>query len=267
MSGTLRVGTSGFAYPAWAPRVLPAGPARRGPPARLRRAAQCVRAEQHLLPSADARGRSGWLARTPGSFRFAVKAQRGGTMRALLGDDQAESVGWLTRPLDGFGERLGSVLYRVPGEVAGPTNDMPGWLACSTCGRPVPADRGVPARDPGTSTRRSLAQDARRRPVRDGPRRAGGPTLRPGDWAVPLPPPPPDDLQRRGPGRLGRTGISPFLDAGLDAYAFFRHDETGISPGAERWRSARASSAGQPLRSPPASPRPGRTRRGSRAAR
>ena len=25
--------------------------------------------------------------------------------------------------------------------------------------------------------------------------------------------------------------ISPFLEAGLDAYAFFRHDETGISPG------------------------------------
>ena len=24
--------------------------------------------------------------------------------------------------------------------------------------------------------------------------------------------------------------IAPFLDAGLDAYVFFRHDETGISP-------------------------------------
>ena len=35
--------------------------------------------------------------------------------------------------------------------------------------------------------------------------------------------------------------ISPFLDAGLDAYAFFRHDETGISPGRAIALAARAS--------------------------
>ncbi len=47
-----------------------------------------------------------------------VKAQRSGSIRALLGDDQPESVAWLTRPLADFGERLGCVLYRVPGEIA-----------------------------------------------------------------------------------------------------------------------------------------------------
>jgi uncharacterized protein YecE (DUF72 family) len=42
-----------------------------------------------------------------------VKAQRGAAMRALL-STPAESVPWLTDRLDGFGERLGAVLFRVP---------------------------------------------------------------------------------------------------------------------------------------------------------
>ncbi len=53
------------------------------------------------------------MAAVPAGFRFVVKAQRGASIRAL-GIDAGQSVTWLTERLDGFGERLGAVLYRVP---------------------------------------------------------------------------------------------------------------------------------------------------------
>lgn len=58
----------------------------------------------------------GWLAATTPAFRFAVKAQRGGSLRALA-VDPAVSVPWLTTPLRRFGERLGTVLFRVPEDI------------------------------------------------------------------------------------------------------------------------------------------------------
>ena len=57
VSGTLRVGTSGFAYPAWAPTFYPPGlrgeDLLRAYAERLQR----VRAQQHVLPPADREGR------------------------------------------------------------------------------------------------------------------------------------------------------------------------------------------------------------------
>ena len=77
MTGTVRVGTSGFAYPAWAPRFYPAG--LRGD-ALLRHYASRLSAcelnntyYQQPTPSKVA----AWLDATPPDFRFAVKAQRG----------------------------------------------------------------------------------------------------------------------------------------------------------------------------------------------
>ena len=58
----------------------------------------------------------GWLRATRPGFRFAVKAQRGSAVRALLGSP-AESLAWLAEPLPAFGERLGAVLFRIPREI------------------------------------------------------------------------------------------------------------------------------------------------------
>jgi len=57
-----------------------------------------------------------WCDAVPETFRFVVKAQRGASMRALLSTPQ-ESVAWLTDRLDAFGDRLGAVLYRIPGTI------------------------------------------------------------------------------------------------------------------------------------------------------
>ena len=56
------------------------------------------------------------MAATPPSFRFVVKAQRGSALRGLL-QEPVESIQWLTEPLGGFGDRLGAVLFRIPGEI------------------------------------------------------------------------------------------------------------------------------------------------------
>jgi uncharacterized protein YecE (DUF72 family) len=115
-AGRLLVGTSGFAYRDWAPRFYPAGTLER----------DLLRSYATRLPACELNNTfyrspteaaiDGWLAATPATFRFAVKAQRGGSLRALTVDPET-SVPWLTAPLAHFGERLGTVLFRVPEEI------------------------------------------------------------------------------------------------------------------------------------------------------
>lgn len=111
--GTLYAGTSGFAYADWAPLFYAAGT--RGA-SLLPEYAQRLNAVelnntfyQHPKPDRIA----AWLSATPADFRFSVKAQRGGSMRAF-GEAAAQTVEWLTAPYRLFGERLGAVLFRVP---------------------------------------------------------------------------------------------------------------------------------------------------------
>src|SRR5262245_27363394 len=113
VTGRLYVGTSGFAYPGWAPRFYPAGLKGDG---LLRYYGSRLNAcelnntfyQQPKPEKVDA-----WLAATPPAFRFSVKAQRGGSFRSLA-VDPAASVPWLTDPMRRFGERLGTILFRVP---------------------------------------------------------------------------------------------------------------------------------------------------------
>ena len=112
MRGAAYVGTSGFAYADWAPKFYPAGtrsadllPAYA---ARLNAVELNNTFYQHPKPDRIA----AWLGVTPTDFRFSVKAQRGGSMRAF-GEAAAQTVGWLTAPYRLFGERLGAVLFRV----------------------------------------------------------------------------------------------------------------------------------------------------------
>ena len=84
MTGRLLVGTSGFAYPDWAPRFYPAGAKADAllPFYGTRFAAVELNNTFYQQPT-EAKVRA-WLAATPTNFRFSVKAQRGGSMRALL---------------------------------------------------------------------------------------------------------------------------------------------------------------------------------------
>jgi uncharacterized protein YecE (DUF72 family) len=111
--GRLFAGTSGFAYPGWAARFYPPGLADRDRLAFYAERLPAVELNNTFYARPTADRISAWVAATPPAFRFVVKAQRGTAMRALLSTPD-ESVAWLTDHLDGFGERLGAVLFRVP---------------------------------------------------------------------------------------------------------------------------------------------------------
>ncbi len=222
--GRLLVGTSGFAYPAWAPRFYAPGT----------RADGLLRAYAGRLPAVELNNTfyqqpkpdkiAAWLAATPADFRFVVKAQRGGSMRAF-GEAAAQTVEWLTAPYRLFGERLGSVLYRLPANVHRDEEKLRLLMAA------WPADM-------------PLTLEAQHASWRDdaifGLLRAHGAAL----CATDLDDGDAPDLRLTGRFiylRLRRTTyteadladwaarLRAFVDAGIDCYVFFRHDEEGVS--------------------------------------
>ena len=162
-----------------------------------------------------------------------MKAQRGSAVRALLGSP-TESVGWLIEPLPAFGERLGAVLFRIPGEIR---RDGP-WAG----GDPARADAAlvgvlaawprelplvVELQDPSWHVDETYAALA-----------AAGATL----CTTDLPDRDEPTLRRTNARhylRLRRLDydearldawaarVRPFLDAGDEVFVFFRHDEVG----------------------------------------
>lgn len=236
MASRLHVGTSGFSYPDWSPRFYPP----RTPASKLL-AAYAARLDAVELngtfrrrPTSSAI--AGWVRNTPADFRFAVKAQRGSAVRALLGS-AADSIGWLTEPLPAFGERLGAVLFRIPGEVRrdGPWADRDPARADAALAAVLDAwPREIPLvvelQDPSWHVDETFAALAR-----------GGATL----CTTDLPDRDEPTLRRTSSRhylRLRRPDydaaaldawaarVRPFLEAGDEAYVFFRHDEVGHAP-------------------------------------
>jgi len=224
-AGRVLAGTSGFSYAGWRPRFYPAG----------LRSGVMLPHYASRLPAVElnntfyARPKpatvAGWVAATPASFRFVVKAQRGASIRALYAD-AAESVGWMLEPLGGFGERLGAVLWRVPAEIPRDDARLAGLLGAWP--RDVPLV--LEAQHPSWQVDETFAA-----------LRAAGAVLCTTDLDDLDTPP---DIRRTGPFlylRLRRTAyadadldawarrVAPFVADGMDAYVLFRHDEDGTS--------------------------------------
>jgi len=225
VSGPLYVGTSGFSYPDWAPAFYPPGTRADGLlPSYAARLPACeLNNTYYRQPTPKRIG--DWVAATPPGFRFTVKAQRGGSLRALLADP-AGTLPWLIEPLRGFGDRLGSVLFRVPGDVGRDVGRLralldawpvgvpvtfefqdPSWVeddvfellrsaAAAVCATDLEANREPPRID---LTGRFLYLRLRREAYATSDREA---------WAA----------------RIG-----PFLEARPAAFTFFRHDAEGLS--------------------------------------
>ena len=223
MSGRLRTGTSGFAYPAWSPRFYPVG--LKGPALLRHYGTRLATVELnntfYRQPSPAAV--DGWLSATPDDFRFAVKAQRGSSFRTLQ-VDPAESVAWLTGPLRRFGDRLGTILFRVPDGVARDDDRLAGLLGAWPSDLPL----ALELHDP------SWHVDE----VYDAIRAIGAALVTTDHEDDPEPP----RIRRTGPflylrlrradydpGELRRwlARLEPFLADGVDAYVYFRHDEVG----------------------------------------
>jgi uncharacterized protein YecE (DUF72 family) len=223
MAGTVRVGTSGFAYPGWAPRFYPPGLKGDG---LLRHYSTRLRAcelnntyyQQPSPAKVDA-----WLAATPGDFRFAVKAQRGGSYRSLLVDPVA-GLPWLTGPLRRFGERLGTVLFRVPDRTRRDDERLAAFLAVWPTDLPLTMEFQDPSWHVdevfGALSRAGAAHCATELPDDVQP-----PTLRRTASFLYL------RLRRHDytTDELGTWAdrLEPFIADGMDAFVFFRHDDVG----------------------------------------
>lgn len=223
-SGRLLVGTSGFAYPAWAPVFYPAGT--RGDallPHYATRFPACELNNTFYQQPTEDKIRS-WLAATPPDFRFVVKAQRGGSLRAMFGDPVA-SLAWLTTPYRHFGERLGSVLFRIPANVQRDDEKLGAMLRAWPRDMPLTVEAQHPSwavdetfdllRAAGAAWCVTDLDDADVPPIR-----------LIGSWLY---------LRLRrdsydeGALDAWAARLVPFLDAGNDAFVFFRHDDDGAS--------------------------------------
>ncbi len=225
MAGRLLAGTSGFAYPGWAPRFYPATLRQRELLPHYASRLPAVELNNTFYARPTASKIAAWVAATPPSFRFVVKAQRGASVRTLYGDP-TESVPWLTEALPGFGERLGAVLFRIANESARNDGRLAGLLAAWPASIPLV----IEAQHPTWQADETFAA-----------LRAAGAVLCTTDIDGQDETP---DIRRTGPFlylRLRRTDyddealdawaarLVPFLDDGVDAYVLFRHDEDGTS--------------------------------------
>ncbi len=231
--GRLFVGTSGFSYPAWAPRFYaPATKSGQLLPAYAARLNACeLNNTFYQQPKPPAIER--WLGATPDDFRFAVKAQRGGSAQALFGK-AAETVAWLTAPYRLFGARLGTVLFRVPEPIK--RNDSLLAQLLAAWPHDLPLTMEFQHASWQVDEVHSLVM-------------AAGAALCATDLDAGDPP----DVRVTAPFlylRLRRSTYSeedlrdwaarvePFLSDGLDVFTFFRHDEDGESAlRAERFRA------------------------------
>jgi uncharacterized protein YecE (DUF72 family) len=221
--GRLLVGTSGFAYPDWSPRFYPPGLKGDALLAHYASRLPAVELNNTFYQSPSESKIATWLAATPPDFRFSVKAQRGGSWRAMGGTPDP-GLPWLTDPYRRFGDRLGTVLFRVPDNLRVDADRLSAMLAAWPRELPLTVEFS----DQGWVIDETLAL------LRD----AGAvlcATEGPDD-------PEPPTLRRTGPflylrlrrhdysdAELGawRDRLEPFLVAGDDAFVFFRHDETG----------------------------------------
>jgi uncharacterized protein YecE (DUF72 family) len=224
--GRLRVGTSGFAYAGWIPRFYPGGTASTRFLEHYGSRLTAVELNNTFYRSPSPASITGWLAATPTDFRFAVKAQRGGSYRALQ-VDPATSVPWLTDPYRAFGERLGTVLFRVPDGVG--RNDE--RLAALLAAWPRDLPLTVEFQDASwhvDETFQALAQAGAALCTTELPEDADPPTIRRTGRFLYL------RLRRHDYSTeelaAWAARLEPFLTAGDDAFVFFRHDDVGRGP-------------------------------------
>ncbi len=144
-------------------------------------------------------------------------------MRALAGDPVA-SVAWLTGPLRAFGDRLGAVLYRIPDPVRVDVGRLAALLAAWPKELPLVVEAQHESWRDDEVVRRLAAAGAALCAT-DLPDDVQPPTirltgdllylrLRRHDYTA-------DELD------AWADRLAPFLEAGHDAYAFFRHDQDG----------------------------------------
>jgi uncharacterized protein YecE (DUF72 family) len=221
--GRLFAGTSGFAYPAWAPRFYPPGlrPTQLLPAYAERLDACELNNTFYRWPAPDRV--AAWAASTPASFRFCLKAQRTASLRGL-GPAAPVEVARLAAPLAGFQGRLGAILYRVPETIERADERLEQLLAAWPRGLPIAVELQHPSWQADETFERLRAHDAVL-VATEVPEDEEPPTIRLTGPFLYL------RLRRHDYDATELAAwaarIEPFVAAGHDAFVFFRHDEAG----------------------------------------
>ncbi len=219
------MGTSGFAYPTWAPAFYP--PGTRGDELLPAYAARlpAVELSSTYYRSPTPAQVAVWAGRVPVGFRFTVKLQRERSRGAFV-RGSAPAVAALAEPLDGFGTRVGAALYRVSADLPRDDERLASLLLRWPSGIPLALEL----------VHRSWHVDE----VHDALRPFGAALVVTETDTLPEPP-----VTLTGDFlylRLRRTAygtadldawaarLEPFLADGRDAFVFFRHDEDGSTP-------------------------------------
>ena len=223
--GILYVGTSGFAYPGWAPAFYPAETRGGALLAEYSTRLAAVELSTTYYRQPSPAQVMAWTARVPAAFRFSVKLLRTGSARAYAGE-AAATLAWLTAPLDAFGERLGTALLRIPADRPRDDRRLMALLDAWPMAIPLALEMPGPAWHVDE--------------VFDLAGAAGAVVVCTETDDTPNPP-----LTLTGPFvylrlRRERYGtadldawaarLEPFLADGRDAFVFFRHDADGATP-------------------------------------
>jgi uncharacterized protein YecE (DUF72 family) len=221
--GKLYAGTSGFSYPSWVPRFYAPGKVSRKLLVAYSGRLPAVELHNTFFRRPNEQQITKWLGETSEDFRFCPKAQRSTSWRAWTEEDPTESIKWLTDALEGFGDRLGSVLLSLRGTMERDDEALERALRAWPTEVPLALELLHP----------SWAADEVHECMR-----AHGVTLVATDLEGRDEP----DLRRIGRFvylRLRRMEykdadiarwarrLEPFLADGMDAYVFFRHDDDG----------------------------------------
>jgi len=222
MPGRLLAGTSGFAYSGWSPRFYPRGLKGDGFLTSYASRLDAVELNNTFYQQPSASKVAAWLAATPEGFRFSVKAQRGGSWRSF--SDPEPGLPWLTGPYRAFGERLGTVLYRLPDQVKRDDGRLARLLDAWPRDIPLTLELPDPSWD-GDETYAALRDAGAALCTTERPEDENPPTIRRTGTFLYVRLRRHDYTHDELAAWIDR--LEPFLSDGLDAFVFFRHDEVG----------------------------------------
>ncbi len=225
MSGTLYLGTSGFAYAPWMNGVF--YPPGLKPAERLSYYASVFTAVEinytfRRFPTPELL--AGWCAQTPLGFRFVLKANSRITHTKRLKNTRAD-VERFALLAAGLGDRQGPILFKCPEDTPYDADVMRTFLA------ELPPDMGavMDIRDPSWLTARPLfAEHGVALCITDDDEHDAAPEAR--DWE-------PFGYLRLRKATYSDAQLAAWAEriagaqsAGRDVHCFFRHEDTGAGP-------------------------------------